>query len=97
MKRSVKIALVIVSIVLVAGAYFGYQVYQSISGSEPLSGKQDNIPQAVASIPQVTSGDADWTNWRGANFEGKSATKGIQTDWSKGLKKRLMGCPSCSG
>ena len=88
MKRSVKIALVIVSIVLVAGAYFGYQVYKTISGSEPLSGKQDNIPQAVASIPQVTSGDADWTNWRGANFEGKSATKGIQTDWSKGLKKR---------
>jgi outer membrane protein assembly factor BamB len=37
--------------------------------------------------PPVTTGIADWTNWRGPNFEGKSATKGILTDWSKGLQK----------
>jgi outer membrane protein assembly factor BamB len=40
----------------------------------------------MSSIPSVTKGLSDWPNWRGANFEGKSATTGIQTDWSKGLK-----------
>jgi outer membrane protein assembly factor BamB len=85
MKRSVKIILLILPIVLVGGAYFGYQVYQMVSGSEALAGKQENIPVAVSSIPPLTEGQADWTNWRGANFEGKNATQGIQTDWSKGL------------
>lgn len=87
MKRSVKIILAIIAIVLVAGAYFGYQVYKMISGSEPLSGKQEKIPEQTTPVPPITTGDADWTNWRGANFEGKSATTGIQTDWSKGLEK----------
>jgi outer membrane protein assembly factor BamB len=87
MKRSIKITLLIVAIVVVAGVYFGYQVYQMIAGSEPISGKQDNIPAKIEDIPPITSGIADWTNWRGENFEGKSSTKGIQTDWSKGLKK----------
>lgn len=87
MKKSVKVILVIVPIVLAAGAYFGYQIYQMVAGSEPISGKQENIPTALQSIPPVTTGTADWTNWRGANFEGKSATTGIQTDWSNGLKK----------
>lgn len=87
MKRSIKIILIIIALILIVGAYFGYQVYKSIMGSEPLSGKQENIPSAIGSMSPVTYGIADWPNWRGANFEGKSATTGIQTDWSKGLKK----------
>lgn len=87
MKRSVKVILIIIAIVLVSGAYFGYQIYQSIMGSEQLSGNRDKIPAAMATTPSITKGNADWTNWRGENFEGKSPTKGIQTDWSKGLKK----------
>ena len=87
MKRSVKIILVIVAVVLLTGTYFGYQLYQLVRGSEPISGKQGNIPAAVHPIPPITTGIADWTNWRGANFEGKSASTGIQTDWLKGLKK----------
>jgi outer membrane protein assembly factor BamB len=87
MKRSVKIIFIIIALVLVSGAYFGYQIYQSIMGSEPISGSQDKIPETMATIPPITKGDADWTNWRGENFEGKSSMKGIQTDWSKGLKK----------
>lgn len=87
MKRSTKIILAIVAVILVAVAYIGYMAYQSIMGSEPLSGKLENIPSNANSIPAVTTGDADWTNWRGENFEGKSATKGIQTDWSNGLKQ----------
>ena len=86
MKRSVKVILAIVPIVLVAGAYFGYQIYQMVAGSEPLSGKQDDIPSPMATLPPVTTGMADWTNWRGASFEGKNASTGIQTDWSKGLQ-----------
>ena len=87
MKRSVKIILIIVAIVLVLAGFFGYHIYKMIMGSEPLTGKQENIPTKIASIPPISKGIADWTNWRGTNFEGKSATKGIQTDWSKGLKK----------
>jgi outer membrane protein assembly factor BamB len=87
MKRSVKIILLIIAIVLVSGAYFGYQIYQSIMGSEPLAGKQENIPSPVVPIPPLTKGIADWTNWRGVNFEGKSTLTGIRTDWSNGLKK----------
>lgn len=87
MKRYVKIVLVIVVFVLISGGYFGYLIYQSIMGSEPLSGKQENIPAKMATLPSITKGNADWPNWRGVNFEGKSATTGIQTDWSKGLKK----------
>lgn len=88
MKRSVKIILVVVAIVLIAGVYFGYQIYLMVAGSEPLTGKQEKVPSEMARVPPVTTGTADWTNWRGPNFEGKSATTGIQTDWSKGLKKR---------
>ena len=87
MKRSVKIILLIIAVVLVSGVYFGYQIYQSIMGSEQIVGKQEGIPQPMAPTPPVTSGIADWTNWRGKNFEGKSETTGIQTDWSKGLQK----------
>ena len=87
MKRSVKITLIIIAIILVVGAYLGYQIYKMVLGSEPLTGKQENIPSPMVPTPPITSGIADWTNWRGANFEGKSATTGIQTDWSKGLQK----------
>lgn len=87
MKKYLKIILIAVVIVLAIAGFFGYQIYKMIMGSEPLSGKQENIPSKTATLPPITKGDADWTNWRGVNFEGKSATVGIQTDWSKGLKK----------
>jgi outer membrane protein assembly factor BamB len=88
MKRYVKIILIIVAVLLAFGVYYGYQIYRVIAGSEPLSGKQDNIPAKMASLPPVTKGIADWPNWRGENFEGKSATKGIKTDWTGGLEKK---------
>ena len=87
MKKSIKIILIVVAIILAFAGYFGYEVYKMVAGSEPLNGKQEGIPSKTSTIPPVTKGDADWTNWRGVNFEGKSATKGIQTDWSKGLSK----------
>ncbi len=56
-------------------------------GSEPISGKQEIIPAKMASIPPITKGNADWHNWRGTNFEGKSASTGIKTGWSDRLEK----------
>ena len=87
MKRSVKIILIIIAIVLISVAYFGYQIYKMVAGSEELTGKQETIPAPMSPTPSITIGIADWTNWRGKNFEGKSTATGIQTDWSKGLKK----------
>jgi outer membrane protein assembly factor BamB len=87
MKKYAKTIFVAGIIVFILVAYFGYQIYQMVMGSEPLAGKQENIPAKMASTPPVTKGIADWTNWRGPNFEGKSTVKGIQTDWTKGLKK----------
>lgn len=87
MKKSIKIILFIVAILLVFVVFYGYQVYKMIMGSEPITGIQETIPASIASIPPITKGVADWPNWRGANFDGKSATTGIKTDWSEGLDK----------
>ncbi len=87
MKKYLKIILIIVVILLLVVGYYGYQIYKMVMGSEPLIGKQENVPTNTASIPPITVGAADWTNWRGVNFEGKSLTLGIKTDWSNGLEK----------
>jgi outer membrane protein assembly factor BamB len=87
MKRSAKVILVTGTIVLLFGAYFAYQVFKMVKGSEPLPGKQDHIPVKMAVPPPITEGSADWPNWRGIHFDGKSPVTGIQTDWSKGLKE----------
>jgi len=86
MKKHVKIILIVVVIVLVFVGYFGYQIYKMVMGSEPISGNRENIPNQMISRPPITEDTADWLNWRGVNFEGKSATLGIITDWSKGLE-----------
>lgn len=87
MKKRTKIILIIVSIILIAGGIIGYKGYQMVAGSESLTGNIEAIPTDIAEIPPITKGDADWPNWRGINFDGKSTINGIQTDWTKGLKK----------
>jgi outer membrane protein assembly factor BamB len=87
MKKSVKIILVLAAILLTAVIYIGYQVYQITMGSEPLAGKKESIPAKAKTLPRITKGTADWPNWRGPNFEGKSAVKGIKTNWQNGLVK----------
>ena len=87
MKKYVKIILIIVLIILAFVGFFGYQVYQMVMGNKPLTGKQEGLPTPMVPIPPITKGVADWTNWRGSNFEGKSATIEIKTDWTKGLEK----------
>jgi outer membrane protein assembly factor BamB len=97
MKKFYKIILITVFIVLIIVGFVGYQVYKLTMGSEPLTGKLEKIPARSSSMPPVTTGDSDWKNWRGPNFEGKSATTGILTDWSKGLKKVWSANYLCQG
>ena len=87
MKKYVKVILIVVAIVLVFVGFYGYQIYKMVMGSESLVGKKENIPNIVSTVPPITNGTADWPNWRGVNFDGKNATTGIITDWSKGLEK----------
>lgn len=87
MKKSVKIILIIVAILLIAGIYFGYQIYNMTSASEKLTGNIEIIPEPPKNVPPLTHGDADWPAWQGLNFDGKSNYKGINKDWSNGLKE----------
>ncbi len=87
MKRSIKIILIIVAILILGGAYFGYQIRQMTSGSESLTGSQGAIPSFANEFPPLTKSEADWPAWQGLNFSGKSNYKGINTDWSMGLKE----------
>jgi len=87
MKKSVKIILAISAVVLAGVVYTGYMVYKITNGSEPITGNQEKIPVKVTSLPAITKGEADWTNWRGQAFDGKSQVKGIMTDYSAGLEK----------
>ncbi|MBI5541012.1 MAG: PQQ-like beta-propeller repeat protein [Bacteroidia bacterium] len=87
MKKRTKIILIILSIFLIVSAIIGYKGYQAVLGSEELTGNIESIPTDKIEIPPLTTGNADWPNWRGFNFDGKSSLKGINTDWSKGLKK----------
>jgi len=87
MKKYVKIILIILAVLLIVGAYFGYQMYQMTSGSEKLTGNLESIPEAIKKVPPLTKGEADWPAWQGLNFDGKSNYTGINTDWSEGLNK----------
>ena len=87
MKKSVKIILIVFAVLLIVAGFFAYQVYQMIAGSEALTGKQEEIPAETVSTGSITRGVADWPNWRGLAFDGKSTGIGIKTDWSQGLKK----------
>lgn len=86
MKRYKKVLLLLGTIGLLFLVYYGYLLYNEACESEPLTGSKDHIPSKTATLPPITNGAADWPNWRGTDFDGKSHTKGIKTDWSKGLK-----------
>lgn len=87
MKKAVKIILIVFVVLLLVASYFGYQVYQMVAGSEPLTGKHELIPSETSHTGAITKGEADWPNWRGPAFDGKSTTTGIKIDWSQGLEK----------
>ncbi len=87
MKRTWKIILTVISVLVLLIAIFIYYSYKSIYKSEKIDGKRDNIPSEIAGLAEINKGIADWPNWRGQNFDGKSSLTGIKTDWSEGLEK----------
>jgi outer membrane protein assembly factor BamB len=87
MKKKWKIILSILIVIIIVITILGYNIFQSVAGSETLTGSQSSIPETLASIPELTKGNADWPNWRGPTFDGKINIQGIKTDWTGGLKK----------
>ena len=87
MKKKWKIILTVLSVLVLLIAAFIYYSYNSIYKSEKIDGKRDNIPSEIAGLDEINKGIADWPNWRGQYFDGKSSLTGIETDWSEGLEK----------
>ncbi|MBN1671158.1 MAG: PQQ-binding-like beta-propeller repeat protein [Kiritimatiellae bacterium] len=81
-KRLVMAALAVFLLVLLAR-----QGYYAVHGQEDLVGTREPIPDALARMPPVSKGEADWPCWRGANRDGRSMQTGIRKDWSGGLRK----------
>jgi len=97
MKKPLKIILIVCSILLVAGLVFGYLMYRITYSSESIAGKIQEIPSESVDTSSVLTGSADWPNWRGEQFDGKSPFTGIKTDWSEGLKKLWQVDYLCQG
>lgn len=97
MKKSIKILIIIGVILLIFAGVFGYKIYKFIRGSEEIIGKKESIPASTGNIPPVTKGVADWPNWRGTKFDGKSSVTGIRKNWDGGLKKLWQVDYLCQG
>ncbi len=87
MKKTWKIILIVIASLALLIAAFVYYSYKSIYKSEKIDGQRENIPSALAEVTEINKGNADWPNWRGQNFDGKSSFTGINKDWSAGLEK----------
>ena len=87
MKKIWKIILSILAVLVLLIAAFLIYGYWSIYKSEKIAGKHENIPSELKEVTEVNKGIADWPNWRGQHFDGKSSLTGIKTDWSEGLEK----------
>ncbi len=72
-------------------------MYNITSRSEEIAGKKQEIPSVLGDTSSVLTGPADWPNWRGEKFDGKSSFTGIKTDWSDGLKKLWQVDYLCQG
>lgn len=97
MKKSLKVLLIAGSVIAVIGLVFGYMMYNITSRSEKIDGKKQAIPSVLGDTSSVLAGPADWPNWRGVKFDGKSSFTGIKTDWSTGLKKLWQVDYLCQG
>jgi outer membrane protein assembly factor BamB len=88
MKKTWKIILSVIAFLLVAVAILGYYGYNSVNKTQKIEGKHSSIPTENMEAAEMNVGNADWPNWRGRNFDGKSPIKGIKKDWSEGLEKQ---------
>jgi outer membrane protein assembly factor BamB len=87
MKKVWKIILSVLTVLIISLAIFAYYTYKSVYKSEKIDGPRENIPSEIEGITDINKGYADWPNWRGQYFDGKSSLTGIKTDWSEGLEK----------
>ncbi len=87
MKKFWKITLRVLVVLIILFAAFAYYAYKSINKEQKITGKHDVIPTEKAGISEMNKGNADWPNWRGPHFDGKSPVTGIKTDWTEGLEK----------
>ncbi len=86
-KKILKIILIVAGAGLFIVAGFGIYIYNFTQGSEKISGKKEDIPLKTSSVDLTFRGNSDWSSWQGQNYDKKSTYKGLQKDWSKGLKK----------
>jgi len=78
-------AILVVIIVYVA---WNWTFFNIVAGTEELSGESSVIPEMVGDgKDSLQIGDTDWVSWYGPDGNRIAKEKGIQTDWSKGLKK----------
>lgn len=87
MKKIWKIVLSVIAVLALLIAIFIYYAYKSIYKSEKIDGMRENIPTETLGRNEINKGNADWPNWRGQSFDGKSTLTGINTDWSEELDK----------
>ncbi|MFC2080586.1 PQQ-binding-like beta-propeller repeat protein [Bacteroidota bacterium] len=87
MKKIWKIILTVIIVLVLLFAAFRYYAYKTIHKSEKIGGERENIPSQIAGTTDINKENADWPNWRGQYFDGKSSLAGIKTDWSEGLEK----------
>ena len=92
LKKVLKIAGVLLGLAVVVLAVMVALNWESLSvmfSNRKLQGPVTAVPgvSGPASLP-LTTGEADWICWRGANGDGHSGVTGILTDWSAGLEKK---------
>ena len=68
-----------------------------LMGRIRLTGPKAAIPASVAGEGIAHTGPADWPKWRGPEGTGKSALKGIRTDWDGGLRELWKVAFLCQG
>lgn len=81
------IVIIFVLLLIIAGIY-GYDTFKAF-GLQPVyvDAQAQEAPGAGSALPELTSGESDWLNWRGPGMEGKSTMTRLKTDWSEGLDK----------
>ncbi len=97
MKRSVKTAIIITSIILILFVFLTWFYYWSTSFSGDLVWKGSNIPRPKKQLSDLRFDTKGWPWWLGPLNNDHSPINDIKKDWSKGLKKIWEVNYLCSG
>lgn len=97
MRKTWKIILSVVALLVIGAAAFFIWAYRSINKSERIGGRLETIPVQQAIPAELDRGNSDWPHWRGPHYDGKSSLTGIKTDWSEGLEIKWEISYLCQG